>query len=252
MDALGGLPIAEWEQLGCKLEGDTEQKCRGNLLALWPALSRLFHGHHVKESAITARSAELAFVAKTAAPESNAPASDADLLTRYVKGGAATSVTGELLADSSKHLFKFDTPRSQGVTGAMVGQKHSVSNLSVQPKNHHATVIATSLDDKPLARSRRILISAVGLAVNRGGYPATPHEQEIPGSAPVLLEPIVGSIELTGLTGVAANSSVYYLSQSGQRLGNVPIEAGPGIVRFEMKAAYRTLHYEIVRHEPAP
>jgi hypothetical protein len=255
MHTLGDSPIAEQDQLGCKLEesrlNEHDHKCRGNLLALWPALSRLFHGRHVKESPIAAQSPALAWVAKTgSATESNGGASDSDLLARYVKGGAATSVTGELVAESSKHLFKFDTPRSQGVTGVMVGRKHSVSNLSVNLKTHHATVIATSLDDRPLARSTRILISAVGRAVNRGGYPATKHDAGIVGSAPVMLEPILGSIELNGLTGQAASSRVYYLSQSGQRLGNVPFEAGPGVVRFEIEAKYRTLHYEIVREEP--
>ncbi len=258
MDELGGWPIAERDQLDCRLDGThprqqpSDLKCQGNVLALWPALSRLFHGRHVKESPIAGQSPGLAWIAKTSAAESNGATSDSDLLARYVKGGVATSVTGELVAESSKGLFKFDTPRSQGVSGSNLGRKHSVSNLSVSLKTPYATVIATSLDDKPLARSKRILISAVGRAVNRGGYPATQHDAGVEGSAPVMLEPILGSIELNGLTGVAASSRVYYLSQSGQRVSNVPFQTGPGIVRFETKAEYRTLHYEIVRDEPVP
>jgi hypothetical protein len=254
MDSLGDSPLGAEEQLGCSLRDDSSQQCQGGVLALWPALSRLFHRHHVKESPLAGAPPALAYVAKTRAQQDNGgvPAEN-ERFARYVKGTMATSVTGELVADWGKELFKFDTPRSQGVTGATLGRKESASNLSVRLKNTHATVIATSLDDKPLARSTRILISAVGNAANRGAtLKADRSAWQDPGRAPVMLEPIVGTIELTGLTGDASNATVHYLSQSGQRLGNVPINTGPGVVRFEMKAEYRTLHYEIVRSPSVP
>jgi len=253
MDSLGDRPLIE-DQLGCKLENDSSLQCNGGVLALWPALSRLVHRRHVKESGIDGAPPALAYVAKTrGTTENTAIAAENEPLARYVKGTMATSVTGELVADWGKDLFKFDTPRSQGVTGATLGRKESVSNLSVILENPHATVIATSLDDKPLARSTRILISAVGNAANRGAtLNASRTAWQDPGTAPVMLEPIVGKIELTGLTGDAANATVHYLSQSGQRVGNVPISTRPGVVQFEMKAEYRTLHYEIVRSRAVP
>jgi hypothetical protein len=67
------------------------------------------------------------------------------------------------------------------------------------------------------------------------------------GALPLLVEPIVGSVELGGLGGDTAGASVYALNAAGERVTSVPISTGPGSVRFEMRPEYRALHYEVVR-----
>jgi hypothetical protein len=228
---LAETPLDELSQTDCKLTGGSAAVfCQAGLLALLPALARSVLRGDVKES-----------------PSAAGAPSD------FVVGSIATSVTGELMTDSGKDLFKFDSPRSQGVVGVTLGRSERVSNLTVSVKNPSVTLLATSLDGRVLARSARILISAVGNAVNRGTRLASTRQRwQEQGDAPVLLEPIVGSVELTGLTGDVSDVRVMYLSPSGQRLGSVPIEKRPGNVRFELEARYRSLHYEVLRGESSP
>ncbi len=268
MYALGGSPFSESDQANCKLDDVFELKCQGALLALWPALSRLFHRRDVKESPVAyyrpiddvelfdprtrvGLPTGLAYVAKSGMEfvrEKSRKSDFDELLAKYVRGSSATSVTGELFTDWGRGLFTLDTPRSQGIVGKTDGAKQSVSNLSVRVRNPWATVLATSLDDKPLSKSSRILVSAVGNAVNRGMKLAPNGTAwKNAGTSPVLLEPMIGTVELTGLTGDTSNAMAYYLSISGQRMAAIPVQVSPGKVMFEMDAEYRCLHYEIVR-----
>jgi hypothetical protein len=145
-------------------------------------------------------------------------------------------------------LFKLDTPRSQAIVGATAGAKQSSSNLSVHVTNRWTAVLATSLEDRPIARAARILISAVGNAVNRGmTFEPSGAALTDAGTSPVLLEPMSGTVVLTGLTEDTTNTNVYYLSISGQRRAAVPVQTGPGTVSFDLKPEYKTLHYEVVR-----
>ncbi len=268
MYALGGSPFSESDQAGCKLDNVFELKCQGGILALWPALSRLFHRRDVKESpeayyrpidgaelfdprTRVGLPTGLAYVAKSGMEfvgEKPKPMRIDALLAKYVKESSATSITGELFTDWGKGLFTLDTPRSQGIVGKTDGAKQSVSNLSVRVTNAWATVLATSLDDRPIAKSSHVLISAVGNAVNRGMRLTTSGTAwKRAGTAPVLLEPMLGTVELTALTGDTAELTAYYLSVSGKRLGSVPLKSSAGTASFDMKPEYQTLHYEIVR-----
>jgi hypothetical protein len=162
-----------------------------------------------------------------------------------------TSVSGQLMADFGKGLFTIDAPASQALIGSRMAAVERVSNLAVTFDNAYAAVIATSLDDRPLARSAQVLISAVGNAVNRGALlDASGGGWQARGAAPVMIEAVRGRVQLTGLTDDASSIVVYYLSQAGQRLGSVPIDAGPGSLAFELNPRYRSVHYEVVRESP--
>jgi hypothetical protein len=85
-------------------------------------------------------------------------------LSQYIDTEAKTikSVTGELLWDYDKGIMKIDTPKTQGVTGFLNKQTSiDLGDITIESGNEYATVMVISLDDEPLASSKRILIQAV-------------------------------------------------------------------------------------------
>ena len=106
---------------------------------------------------------------------------------------------------------------------------------------------ATSLDDQPLANSKRILVSALGNAVNQGMTlgPSRNRLHSV-GSSPVLVEPIVGELALKNLT-AAGKVQVHALGPSGERTHVVSAVEAAGGLSFGLSAEHRAMHYEIVR-----
>ncbi|MGC4095411.1 MAG: hypothetical protein QM756_47300 [Polyangiaceae bacterium] len=108
-------------------------------------------------------------------------------------------------------------------------------------------VVVTALDDAPIASARRLLVTAVGNAVN-SEMTLSPSRNSLAnvGHAPVLVEPIVGTVTLTKLTG-PLNATAYALGASGEHLAEVPLVRTPDGLALALSAASKTLHYEIVR-----
>ncbi len=82
----------------------------------------------------------------------------------------ATSVrsdTGQIERDWQQGVLRIDTPRVQAVSGWIGGKTITLSDLEVRVQTPAATVVAIALDDRPLAHSARILVTAVGRAEPR-------------------------------------------------------------------------------------
>lgn len=80
---------------------------------------------------------------------------------------AATSIrsdTGELERDWTEGILRIDSPRVQAASGWIGGKTITLGDLRVRIDTPTATLAAISLDDAPLSRSRRILVTAVGRA----------------------------------------------------------------------------------------
>lgn len=101
-------------------------------------------------------------VARAFNPRSRPP--DIRELTRYVNAEARTtdSLTGGLHWDYGAGLVRVNTPRSQGAVEFLskVGRVE-LGDIAIECDNERASIIAISLDDRPLAMSTRILIQAV-------------------------------------------------------------------------------------------
>lgn len=70
-----------------------------------------------------------------------------------------TSATGELRLNYGTGWCSIDAPKAQGVTGFLKkAGSFSLSTLSIDSKNDYAAILAVSLDDQDLSRSRSILI----------------------------------------------------------------------------------------------
>ncbi len=239
------------------------------MMGVWPAVSLIVHRGDVREAPLghflplsddqvfDPRRAPrrvpnaLAIVAKTGIEFTGAKQTPFDfnaLLGKQVKGTQATSVTNELSLDHAAGLFRVNTPRSQGFTGFAGGKTQSFVNLQVTLQNSYGLVTASALETAPLSSARRILISAIGNAMNTGmEIDENGNRVRAIGGAPVLVEPIVGQVRLSALNGDLSRAVVYHLDASGQRAGQVPVVRAGNALSFEMKPEHRAMHYEVVR-----
>ena len=157
-----------------------------------------------------------------------------------------------VMHDAQAGVLKIDTPRSQGFVGFGESKAQSMRDVEVSLENPFGFVLATSADGRDLRRSKRILISALGNALNTGMEISGEGNAVVAtGSAPVLVEPLRGVVRLPRAR--ARRLRVWALDVNGQRSREVPVlrvldaqrkEIGAA---FEMKAEYRALHYEVAR-----
>ncbi|MEO8427430.1 MAG: hypothetical protein ABI651_09990 [Verrucomicrobiota bacterium] len=85
-------------------------------------------------------------------------------LKPFVDRAAQTvaSTTGELKLDYGKGLLLINAPRAQGASGALnTAGKIELAALTITSELDLAHIIAVSLDDQPLATSRRILLQTM-------------------------------------------------------------------------------------------
>lgn len=126
------------------------------------------------------------------------------------------SDTGQLTWDPDAGLATIDTFRTQAVIGRTGGAPKQLSTATVQTSTPFASIALTSLDQAPLAESRHMLLVTVARSENAGTvYNATRTMLRSPGHAPILLEPVVGTLTLP-LAGRKA-PRVFALDAAGAR-----------------------------------
>jgi hypothetical protein len=237
------------------------------MLGAWPAVSLLFHRADVRVSPVEAClkiDVEAAFknaptplvpvglaqVARTGLDfRGGLSAAELEVLrARHVQGNVTTSSTGELRHDASAGRFEVDTARSQAFAGFRPSSPIRLGNTQIELENPFAVLIVTSLDNAPIASAKRVLLSALGNAVNTGMTLAPSGNRLLnPGTAPILVEPIRARVTLDKLTGAVERARAYALGAAGERLSEVPLVRAQGSLSLAIGPAQRTLHYEIVR-----
>ncbi|MBO9551383.1 glycosyl hydrolase family 5 [Pseudomonas sp.] len=103
----------------------------------------------------------------------------------------AVSDSGELRHNWQQGLYTIDTPMTQAATGWLGGQSLSVGDIQVKLKTGYASVVVQSLDSKPLAQSRSLLISL--------GSRAIPRPEDV---TPFHVEPLEGSLSIKAPAGL--------------------------------------------------
>lgn len=85
-------------------------------------------------------------------------------LKQYIDPAAkrVTSATRELKLDYAQGLLTIDTPRAQGAVG-FLGKADVIelTDVAIKQNNRFATVVVTSLDDKPIAESDKLLVQSM-------------------------------------------------------------------------------------------
>ena len=112
-----------------------------------------------------------------------------------------------------------DTPRSQALIGFVSGQDKTTRNLSAEVSNPFSTILLSSMDQKSIAKSSKLLLVAGGPVENTGQRWNTAGTDVTSfGGTPTLIEPVKGTITLLGLVG-ARSVHVQALDGAGQPLG---------------------------------
>ncbi|MEN0109990.1 MAG: hypothetical protein AAF805_04640 [Planctomycetota bacterium] len=114
------------------------------------------------------------------------------------------SVTDQLRwtgAADRRGLVEIDTPQCQGVVGFVGDAAHETRDAVFRVDNEFAAVIVTSLDGQPLSRSKRVLVHA-GAGVKNSGLRWEADGKTIAawGDAPIVMEPVKGTVEMRGST----------------------------------------------------
>lgn len=152
------------------------------------------------------------------------------------------SDTGQLLWDGESGVVRIDTPRTQGALGFLSAGPVVLRELEIRSETD-AAIVLTALDGQPLARSRRMLLVAVGRQMNSGQRWREDGKGLADwGTGPVLLQSVRATVALLGFDALR----VYALDIRGERQGDVPVACGEHRCRFAT-GARGAVWYELVR-----
>ncbi|MDR7435875.1 MAG: hypothetical protein QN189_12225 [Armatimonadota bacterium] len=130
-----------------------------------------------------------------------------------------SSDTGQLTWDGEAGIVKIDTPRTQGAVGFLSRTPIHLGDVQIRSATD-AAIVLTSLDGRPLAQSKRMLLTAVARQMNTGQR-WREDERGLAdwGTGPVLLQPVRATITLQGTLGLR----VFALNGRGERVTEVPV-----------------------------
>ena len=126
-------------------------------------------------------------------------------------------------------MVAIDTPRTQALIGFVRSNGKAVSGLSVSVANTFCTILLSSMDDKPISQSSKLLLVAGGRVENTG------QQWNIAGTnvtnwgvSPTLIEQVTGTLTLHRLQG-ARVVHLQPIDGAGQPLGaSIEAEKVPG------------------------
>ncbi len=132
------------------------------------------------------------------------------------------SDTGELAWDTTKKgagIVTVDTDRTQSLIGFLKSSPKVLKNLSVELTNAFAAITLASMDDKPLSRASRMLLTTGSRVENTGMRWNAAHSRLLDdGRSPSLIDPVTGKITLRNLRGATAVTATP-LDGSGHPIG---------------------------------
>ena len=154
--------------------------------------------------------------------------------------------TGEIARDAEDGILTVDTPRAQMASGFLSRPAEvKLGNVAITCETRFATVALASLDGKPIAQSRRMLLVAVANARNTG-QKCSARRLESVGDAPVLAEPVAARLSLR--LDAPAGVRVYSLDTlTGKRLAPVPAKVEGPALTLRIGPEAKTIYYEVTR-----
>ena len=159
--------------------------------------------------------------------------------------GTVRSTTGELGWDFRTRIVTVASPRTQAVIGFAGGRTFDLPGVRADVTTPFVSLIFTSLDDRPIAQSAHILITALARDRQTGAsYSADGSRLEEVGGPPLLLEPVQARITFKG----AAITSARAVDIDGVPRA-VEVERSGNTIAIDGR--YATYYYE-VRREVVP
>ena len=122
-------------------------------------------------------------------------------------------------------LVTEETDRTQALIGFVKSHRVAVKNLAADVDNAFAALTLSAIDDAPIARARRLLLTAGARVTNTGlQWNADRTRTTQQGGAPSLIEPVTGTVMLRALSGPVRGVSARALDGAGKPIG-APIVA---------------------------
>jgi hypothetical protein len=147
--------------------------------------------------------------------------------------------------DAARAHVVVNTPATKAVWGLVGGQRFDLGGVKLavgEVERDYAAIVLTTMDGRPIEKTPRALLTAVGSATNRGmkwNETRTSVGRDW-GNGPAEVNGIAAEITLP-----RGGARVYALDGRGQRGREVPAEAGSNGAQFRFGPEYRTLWYEI-------
>ena len=192
--------------------------------------------------------------AKVAGPTATIGSSQKKIEDDLAALGAEKCAGGAISIDKATGTFLIDTPRTAG--GFAESGSHRAGPLSFTLRSAPATVWASSLDDRPISESSRVLLTHLTDVQNSNIRYGDPDLKILLdwGRLPHIARRGTADIALAMSqpeSGSAQTPVVYRLDTAGRRLGEVPATFENGVLRFEARTdidrSAATMLYEIVR-----
>ncbi len=183
----------------------------------------------------------LAFTDMPTVPQQN----NVELLKTALEAqGMYRSSTGQMSWDTNAGIVVLNSPRTQGVIGFVGGQKLHTETITFDMTTEFGVVITSSLSDKTLAKSERILVSTSGDARYSNIQMAKDFSIiEKTGTFPFLMQPIEGTITIKSDSEI----KVYGLNAGGQRVFSIDVKKVGDGYAFELTSDNQSMHYEILK-----
>ncbi|MCG3180200.1 MAG: hypothetical protein BIFFINMI_02557 [Phycisphaerae bacterium] len=152
------------------------------------------------------------------------------------------SATGQLAWDYGRRVVTVSTGRTAAVVGFAGGQSFDLAGAKVTVKTDFVSLILTPLDDRPLAESKNILITAMARDTQTGAkYSPDGRTLLSVGAPPLLMEPVQATIALAGDRPAAVNVLDLYGVPTGRTVK--PAHDGS----FAIDGTHRTFYYQVTR-----
>ena len=154
--------------------------------------------------------------------------------------------TGQMWRSARQRVGRIDAPRTQAVFGFLADAgEQTTTDLRVACETSFATVALSSLTDDPIARSDRLLLTAVGRAENTGfKYSVLRNRRVASGRGPILIDPVRARVSIRV---VGPGLRVWALSPGGERLGQVQSTHNAGRLAFAIGPDAKTMCYQVER-----
>jgi len=118
-----------------------------------------------------------------------------------------------------------ETDRTQALIGFVKARRPAVKNLTADVRNEFAAIVLSAIDEKPIAGSGRLLLTAGSRVSNTGlQWNADRTRTAQQGGAPSLIEAVTGTVTLRALSGSVRSVSAVALDGAGKAVG-APIVA---------------------------
>lgn len=182
-------------------------------------------------------------------PDKSGPVTVTHRHSKEAERGSALTWRG---TGTDRALFTMDSPRSKLAIGLLGGQTVDLTGWKVKHARNapaFAAVTLTAMDDRPVSRSRSLLLTAVGRVENkRMQWNAERNSVSNHwGSAPSLAEGVPASIAIRTS---ARTATVHALDATGKRRGRVAARLNNGSLTFDIGPDYKTVWYEIATDAP--